>query len=458
MLLRLALPLPLFSSPVSAAGAVTRAIQTAQEEEAETMPPLSSYAGSAENTPAPEKPNLEQVLLSVWLGGSVIAAVWFGAVNVKLTMQLRRGRQRLEYAAPVPIYRADGLSSPCLYGLFHPSIYLTEQAVNDPQKAEIAVAHELMHWHHRDHLWSFVRILCLTAYWFDPFVWLAAWLSKQDGELFCDDGTIRSLGEERRYEYGRTLLEMTASAARPVDLRCFASTMSGGARRMRERIAAIVHRPVRSLPVIAALVVVMLAAAACTFAGSAESVEAEPEVLPTSPPWTGGESVSKEPEILTTPIPTPLPWRGENGVTEEPEVLPTPWPQAAETTMQEEPEVLPTPTPANSPVQQGAAVEETSSGGGGGNPPIQWVQTASGGDLPPQTLPPTETISPGDEAAAPAATPPATEAESADTDPVIVRDMRDVYSIPDGEYPIDMPSTVPDSPPPESYSDVREEG
>ena len=250
--LRLALPFALFPSSVSAAGAITRAVQAAhvdQTEQVSLQPVSGDESGPA--LPVAEGPGFEQVLGYVWLAGSAVMAVWFGTVNSRLAGRLRRSRRRLECSAPVPIYIVDGLSSPCLYGLFSPAVYLTEQAVGDPQRTRIAVAHELTHWRHRDNLWAIARLLCLIVYWFDPFVWLAAWLSRQDGELFCDACTIRTLGEERRYEYGRTLLEMTESAACPADLICGASTMSGGARRMRERIAMIARRPGRSLPMIA---------------------------------------------------------------------------------------------------------------------------------------------------------------------------------------------------------------
>lgn len=442
VLLRLALPFHLFPSPVSAAGAITQAIRVEQADEAgQTVLQTNSNVSIDTYRQAAEKPSFERIIGYAWLGGSLIMALWFGVVNLKLTIRLRHNRRRLEYSAPIPIYIADELSSPCLYGIFRPAVYLTEQAASDPQRTRIAIAHELTHWRHRDNLWSTARVLCLIVYWYDPFVWLAAFLSKQDCELFCDACAIRIIGEEHRFAYGRALLEMSEAVAHPSDLICSASTMSGGARRMRERINSIAHKPRRSILLSIAAVIVTLFTVACTFSGSSEALEAKPmEITPTSPPLivetpipveviaTLPPASKSEADTEETVVPTPVP-------TQEPANTPTPAPVQNTSS---------TPVPIESTAQEDATVDETPSGGGG-IPRIQWVEAASGGSPSQQTLSPAETEAPADDATPPSATPPTEETES-----VIVRDMRDVYMNSDLEPYPDMPSTVPDSPPPET--------
>ena len=66
-----------------------------------------------------------------------------------------------------------------------------------------ALAHELTHYRHLDHIWSLVRLVCLALWWFHPLVWAAAWLSRRDGELACDEGVLERLGSEHRLPYGR---------------------------------------------------------------------------------------------------------------------------------------------------------------------------------------------------------------------------------------------------------------
>ncbi|MFQ9472767.1 MAG: M56 family metallopeptidase [Oscillospiraceae bacterium] len=62
--------------------------------------------------------------------------------------------------------------------------------------------------------WSALRCTALALHWYDPLVWLAVSLSKADGELACDEGAVRRLGEEERTPYGRTLVDMVAQRSR----------------------------------------------------------------------------------------------------------------------------------------------------------------------------------------------------------------------------------------------------
>ena len=113
-----------------------------------------------------------------------VLALWFLMCNLRLSRRLLRSRRELEAGSHrLKVYMTDAVESPCLYGLFRPAVYLSERAAADPAEAELVIAHELTHRRHGDHIWAAVRLLCLTAYWFDPFVWLAASLSKRDGDL-----------------------------------------------------------------------------------------------------------------------------------------------------------------------------------------------------------------------------------------------------------------------------------
>ena len=444
VLLRLMLPISLLPSPASAAGAITRTVQTMQI--AESPDAASQQQSGAESGAVRQdagKTDPAQVLIAVWLTGSGVMAIWFGIVNAKLDLHLRRSCRRLTYDAPIPIYLVEGLPSPCLYGLFHPAVYLTEAAVETPQEEEATIEHELTHWRHLDNLWSVARILCLIVYWFDPFVWLAAWLSKQDCELYCDDCTIRRIGEERRYEYGRTLLALSETSARPSDLICSASTMSGGAKRMRERIVSIANKPKRSILLSAAAVIIAFTAVICTFSSPSAALEATPmEVISTSPPLIV-ETPTPEEAMATLP-PTPITETDTQEV-----IAPTPVPTQI-------PANTPTPAPVQNTSSASVSIEATyqedttndeTPSGGGGMPQTQLVQAASGGSTPTQTLPPEETE-------VPVATPPPTEAEPVDNTQIVVRDMRDVYMNSDWDPYPDMPSTVPDSPPPIAATDT----
>ena len=204
----------------------------------------------------------------VWLAGAAGTALWFLLVNLRLRRLLRDARP-VEADCPLPVYVSGKLPSPCLCGAVRPAVYVTPAALESPDRLRHVLAHELTHYRHKDHWWAPVRCLCLCAYWFDPLVWWAAALSRQDCELACDEGAVRRLGEGERLSYGRTLVDMIAAGRTPL-LRT-ATTMTGGKRRVQERIRLIARRPKTTAVVVAAAALIVGCAVGCTFTGAPES-------------------------------------------------------------------------------------------------------------------------------------------------------------------------------------------
>ncbi|TWH55931.1 exopolysaccharide biosynthesis protein [Desulfitobacterium sp. LBE] len=204
----------------------------------------------------------------LWLGGILTSGGVVVMANVRLSRKLRRSRQRVHnVSCPLAVYVTEDLPSPCLYGLWKPSIYLTPPSLADEQRTTHVIAHELTHYRHGDHIWSLVRVLCFCIHWFNPLVWLAVVLSRQDSELACDEGTLRVLGEKNRLAYGKTLIEMMTVSPKPTELFYCATTMTGGKGEITERIKRIAQKP-RMLRI--TLIGVLLIAAvsiAVTFGG-----------------------------------------------------------------------------------------------------------------------------------------------------------------------------------------------
>lgn len=85
-------------------------------------------------------------------------------------------------------------------------------------------------------------------HWFNPLVWWAAALSRTDAELFCDEDTVRRLGEDVRADYGRSLIRMTCRER--VDPLSAATTMSGRGGQLKTRIISITKHPKTAIPVL----------------------------------------------------------------------------------------------------------------------------------------------------------------------------------------------------------------
>lgn len=186
-----------------------------------------------------------RILSILWGAGAVVMLLCLAGNNLRFAARLRRSRRPLDIPeCPLPVYRMEGLSSPCLSGLFHPAIYLTPEVAANETALRHVLAHEATHYAHRDHIWSALRCIALALHWYDPLVWLAVSLSKADGELACDEGAVRRLGEEERIPYGRTLVDTVACRSqRPADLLSCSTTMAGGNKTIQQRVALLVKKP-----------------------------------------------------------------------------------------------------------------------------------------------------------------------------------------------------------------------
>ena len=212
---------------------------------------------------------LGPLLLGVWYAGMAVMAAWFLLANLRFARRLRRNRTPYPVEnCRYPVYLAEGLPSPCLFGLLRPAVYLTPAAVEAPETLRHVLAHETTHARHLDPLWSLLRCVCLVVYWFDPLVWIAAIVSRRDCELACDEGTLRRLGEAERLPYGQTLLRLIPVARRPGNPMLSATTMTAGKHALKERITRIAEN---RRTVGAALLAAVTAAAllcAATFTGA----------------------------------------------------------------------------------------------------------------------------------------------------------------------------------------------
>lgn len=213
----------------------------------------------------------KDILKPLWYGGMAVLAAWFCFVNLRFGTLLRRSRRRLESDCPLPVYVSEVVETPCLYGLIAPAIYVTPAVAEDETALRHVVSHEVSHYRHGDHLWSVFRAAILTLHWYNPLVWWAAALSRRDAEMACDAAAIKALGEEQRTDYGHTLISLSCRSARPNDLILTATTMTGGKRTLKERIAIIARHPQTRAAAAFILAAAVIFLVVLTFTGSAPS-------------------------------------------------------------------------------------------------------------------------------------------------------------------------------------------
>ena len=249
-----------------------------KESQGEPLSPPSDAAQSAPAdeyytvTPTYRTVTLSEALTYVWYAGMAGVGAWFLFTNLRFARALRKARTpyRVE-GCRYPVYLVSALPSPCLFGVLRPAVYLNEKALQSPDALRFVLAHEQTHARHLDPLWSLLRGVCLTIYWFDPLVWLAAVLSREDCELACDEGTLRALGADERAAYGKTLLTLVPVCDKPQNPLLGATTMTSGKRSLKERITRIAEN--RQAKAVAVFAAVALAALVCavSFTGAPDT-------------------------------------------------------------------------------------------------------------------------------------------------------------------------------------------
>lgn len=223
---------------------------------------------------------LQKIPTILWLIGTGVCAAIFFLVNLDYSRRLMRSRKRiadenLPIPSAIPVFETEIVPSPCLFGLFHPAVYVMKRVAENEKKFIFVLSHENTHYRHRDNWWALLRILCVCLHWYNPFVWVGAYLSKQDAELACDEKTLKNLGDEVRIAYGEALLSLCAVKISGMDRWRISTTMSGRGNQLRERLQMIVHVPKKSAGAYLLLFMVTPIVLAAAFTGREKTAEAK---------------------------------------------------------------------------------------------------------------------------------------------------------------------------------------
>lgn len=219
---------------------------------------------------------MSRIALYIYLGGACAAAAMVMLASARFVRRVRfRKRRELPLAYTdfyadlcarrglkrLPrVWLVEGLPGSTSFDLIRPVIALPDQA--DPEDIPAMLEREVCHILRRDCLWGFISNLCCIVHWFNPLVWLAAYLARTDLCLATDEYALRALDEPTRAAYARALIHTPdTSRARPSVLMA-ATPMTLRDRQLTHRIRLILHplAPRRSARILClALCALMLA-------------------------------------------------------------------------------------------------------------------------------------------------------------------------------------------------------
>lgn len=148
----------------------------------------------------------------LWITGAALLALWFSCSKSFFTASLWNTRIYYGKYKGKKVYISDHIHSPCIAGL-KPVIYITPDAACS-QYIDLILEHEHIHFCHGDTFWAVFRSLSLCIFWWNPLIWAAAVLSKQDCELACDEAVTAKLEKKVKAQYARMIFEAAADSRR----------------------------------------------------------------------------------------------------------------------------------------------------------------------------------------------------------------------------------------------------
>ena len=248
-----AAPVQRVELPAQTAPVVLQPAQAVTQPQVPVQQPVSPAQEAAE--PAAKPLTAMQIFQIVWAGGSALLGLWLLGTWLVFTVRLHKSRRFLGRHGRTRIYISSTVKSPCLAGLV-PAVYLTEDVLQTAE-TELILRHELTHLRHLDFLWSLCRTAAVIVYWWNPFIWLAAILSKRDAELACDEAVAAGLSDAQRLVYARAIL---AQAPRK------AAALSLAGPPVRERILFLTKKQRTSALCVILAVLLVVSATGCSFA------------------------------------------------------------------------------------------------------------------------------------------------------------------------------------------------
>ena len=197
----------------------------------DTVPSVSTSAPLVPGSVAPPAAaSLREILLNektlaiVWPAGvaTVLLAYFWASLSFRrqLSRSGRRAGKRTEQAVsscsramglnPIPVLEMDALSGPALFGVWRPRLLfplgLAEQLSDE--ELRLVVLHELGHLKRRDLFLQGLLVVSQAVHWFNPLVWLAGRLAREDRELACDEFVMAHTSHSGGHAYAKTLLRV----------------------------------------------------------------------------------------------------------------------------------------------------------------------------------------------------------------------------------------------------------
>lgn len=187
-----------------------------------------------------------KILFSIWIAGILFYLAYY-------LPSFRKFKAYTKTAVECPdrkgIYESEHISTPYVFGIIQKRIILPRHLEGDER--EYIICHEQMHIRRKDYLLKWITFLLTGIYWFQPFVWIAAYFMEQDMEMACDEAVLRKMGESIKKEYAQSLLSFAQGRKSSVLPLTFAS---GSVKKRIYNVLHTSHLKIWMLPILAIII------------------------------------------------------------------------------------------------------------------------------------------------------------------------------------------------------------
>lgn len=169
------------------------------------------------------KLGFENVLVYAWIAGILALSIYtlIGIIKVKTIKRtskeiskfdevLSECVQILQVRKNIKLKYTNKVSSPCIYGIINPVIFIPLNLVNSVSKSDFKyiIIHELCHLKRKDVIIKWIETVLNIIYWFNPIIRYGFYKMNQDCEISCDEFVIKYLGNGENLKYGSTIIKI----------------------------------------------------------------------------------------------------------------------------------------------------------------------------------------------------------------------------------------------------------
>lgn len=177
-----------------------------QEIISQTEPEIEQISESLK-----EKPFSKELLFvwleRIWVLGIASLGFYSFLSAIQFKKRIKNGNIKV-YDKQERIFTLQGLSTPILWGIISPGIYLPEDL--ETKERTYIIEHEKCHRRRKDHVIKPILYAITMVYWFHPLVWFAYRSCCQDMEISCDELVLERSEQSIRKDYARSLLKYAA--------------------------------------------------------------------------------------------------------------------------------------------------------------------------------------------------------------------------------------------------------